>query len=467
MRRVRLVWDSQQVLSLYQPNYLKMTVYLPFFCCSSRLMCTFLLALAFRTPYTLRAEEVLSQKIDLQFQDIPLKEALDLVAQKGDFIWSYNAQIIPGNKKMSLSVKQWTIREVLYTLLGEGYRFIARDQYVILKKVYKPSNEAFGYIKDEKTGARILGATVLDPKTLRATTTDSNGYYRLKLGNQINTDLVVMKSGFLDGSLSLGPQASRYQALTLVPSPQEALQQRPNKPIAWSAFTRKSAQVFHATIEKWHDQNVRDSIHRNWQVSFLPKIGTNHHLSGKVANDWSLNVISGYSRGVYIAEIGGVANFTKSFVCGIQVAGVYNQSQGPVRGVQIAGAANTTLDTLQGLQIGGVQNYSAYSDGLGQIGGVGNYTGKGNITLQVGGAYNRADSIQAVQIAGVVNLANSAKGVQIAGILNNTRHMKGVQIGLINRTSDCECIQIGLLNQIGSRWLPFVNAKRKRSKIHP
>jgi len=442
-----------------------MPLFLPFFRLSRLTMLVLLLGLACWTPCTLRAAEVLSQKIDLNVQNVSLKEALDLVAQKGDFIWSYNAQIIAGNKKVSLRVKQWTIREVLYSLLGEGYRFIARDQYVILKKANKSSKEAFGYIKDEKTGARIVGATVFDPKTLRATTTDSNGYYRLKLGKQINTDLVVVKSGFLDGSLSLAPQEPRYQALNLVPLPPDTLQPRPSKPVTWNTFTQKTAQIFHAGIQKWHEQNVRGSIHRRWQVSFLPIIGTNHALSGKVANDWSLNVLSGYSRGVYFLEVGGVANFTKSFVKGAQIAGVYNQCFGPVEGLQIGGVANTTLDTLLGFQIGGVYNYSAYSDGIGQIGGVSNYAGKGNLNLQIGGIMNHADSIEAVQIAGITNIANSVQGVQIAGILNNARKMKGVQIGLINRTSDCECLQIGLLNQIGSRWLPFFNAKGKGSKI--
>src|SRR5690606_38989007 len=44
-------------------------------------------------------------------------------------------------------------------------------------------------------------------------------------------------------------------------------------------------------------RNIRDTLYRDFQVSFVPFVGTNEMLSGNVINDYSLNVLGGYSLG--------------------------------------------------------------------------------------------------------------------------------------------------------------------------
>src|SRR5690606_28716301 len=72
--------------------------------------------------------------------------------------------------------------------------------------------------------------------------------------------------------------------------------------------------------ERWfHNINLRnidDSLHRRFQISFVPYVGTNHKLSGHVVNDYSLNVVGGYSLGVQKLEFGGVFNVVRGDVQG-------------------------------------------------------------------------------------------------------------------------------------------------------
>ncbi len=129
----------------------------------------------------LYAADVLERRIDVRFQQIPLKEALATVAQKAGFEWSYNANLVDASRKISLIANDWTVRETLYELLGDGYDFKPNGQYLILKKRKKPAERLSGYLKDQGTGQRVVNATVYDRRTLRATTTDSNGYYELRV----------------------------------------------------------------------------------------------------------------------------------------------------------------------------------------------------------------------------------------------------------------------------------------------
>lgn len=131
--------------------------------------------------YAVRGEEVLSRRLSVSFQEIPLKQALDEVAKLAGFEWSYNASILDADRRVSLSARDWTVRETLRELLGDGYAYKSSGRYLILKKQKPPKSELSGVVRDPKTGERLANVTVYDRKTLRATTTDSSGYYRLKV----------------------------------------------------------------------------------------------------------------------------------------------------------------------------------------------------------------------------------------------------------------------------------------------
>lgn len=436
-----------------------------------------------------QGKEVLERKIDVRFHQTLLKDALVVVAQKGGFEWSYNANIIEGARHVSLIANDWTIREILYALLGEGYQFKSSGNYLIIKKGAASGGQISGYIKDPKTGKRVAGATVYDKRTLRATTTDSNGYYALKVKK--HADIVVTKLDFKDTFLQVTPQTPHFVTVDLKPVAVDTLPPTATTTIQedLEQITNDLNRFFDATLEKWHERNLRDTLSREWQVSVLPGIGTNHTLSSKVTNDWSFNVFAGYSSGTNYLEVAGIGNFTKKKVNGVQVGGVFNQNAGSTYGIQVGGVYNTTMDTLAGIQIGGVVNHAGIANNAIQISGLYNGARHGKLWIQSAGLINLADTINAVQISGLANTVNQMEGIQIAGLINKAQQstgvqvsgllnhaqeiegvqfgpinrakkMSGLQFGLINTADDCDCTQIGLLNRSGKKWRPLLFVHR-------
>lgn len=463
------------------------------------------------------AAEVLERRIDVVFKETPLKDALQIVAQRAGFEWSYNANILDGARKTNLIANDWTVRETLYEILGQGYEFKTNGNYLILKKRKKPAEQLSGYIKDPATGQRLANATVYDRQTLRATTTDSNGYYELKVRK--STEIVVARLDYRDTIFPVTRQTPRFQKIDLQVNTTVKPRPRTLEENLQIAAT-KAERFFQASLEKWNALNVNDSLHRRYQISFLPVLGTNHTLSAKVVNDWSLNILAGTSSGNRRLEVAGLANFTRKEIEGVQVAGIFNEVRGNMRGVQVGGIYNHTADTLSGVQVGGLFNFNSHaSRAATQIAGIANNTRSGRAIAQVGGIYNRMhgslegvqvggifnhtdDTLRGIQVGGIANVAPHAYGAQVAGItnispagllflqvggihnyaeqidglqvagilnradsvdgaqvalVNRTKKVKGVQIGLFNSAQEVDGLQIGLLNRSGRRVTPFFN----------
>lgn len=402
-------------------------------------------------------EELLSRKLSVSFRDTPIRQALDEVAKLADFEWSYNTGILDQDRRVTFTARDWTVRETLQEILGEGYAFKSSGRYLILKKQKPPKRELSGVVRDPKTGERLANATIYDRKTLRATTTDSSGYYRLKVKK--NAEIVVARLGYRDTVLQVTSLTPRYQRIELspvmVPEKDSA-----NLSEKWRQALKKTAteleSFFAATGDVWHDLNVPDTLQRRFQISFLPMLGTNHVLSGKVENQVSVNVLAGTSAGVRGVEAAGLGNFTKNRVAGVQAAGLFNVNKGDCHGVQAAGLFNQTADTLVGAQFAGLVNVAHHSPQFFL-----QAAGLVNVVRRTGGAPESAplDTLapRGIQVSGLVNSADQLEGVQVAGLVNRARRIHGIQVGVFNTADHLEGLQIGLLNRSGKRWLPFIN----------
>ncbi len=249
---------------------------------------------------------------------------------------------------------------------------------------------------------------------------------------------------------------------------------------------------FAHTSQRFTALTVRDSLHRRFQISFLPGFGTNLRGSGSVVNDWSVNILAGYSRGNRIAEFGGIGNITREHMTGLQAAGVFNNLGGNARGVQLAGVYNFVGDTMRGFQASGVVNIAGYGQGV-QAAGVLNLAPRGQFAVQASGVVNIADSVAVqatgvwnqanhlsglqasggsnharlasnavqlagltntvgsgsrlqVQIAGLANVADTLISAQVSGLYNHARRLHGVQIGIVNYARENRGLQLGLVN---------------------
>lgn len=411
----------------------------------------------------LHARDILALRINVAFSGTPVAVALDEIAEKGRFQWSYNANILDPKAHVTYTGYQQSVREVLHEVLGNAYTFRQNGEYLILKKVKRPEQHLTGYLSDQKTGKRIPNATIYDRQSLKSAVTDAEGFYELSVppGAQI----AVATLAYRDTILRVSPITPQLFKIEMQPDSSIGSDSRHSLPyILKEDAARVGYQLerfFRLQQQHWNEINTgHDSLHRVFQVSFLPNIGTNRYMSGSVVNDFSLNILAGYSKGNRILEIGGLANMDRGNVSGVQIAGLSNIVTGDMRGVQIAGLTNNVRGNALGvqigglynegdtthIQIGGLTNVSRFQQGP-QIGGVVNYAKKSNAAIQIGGVANTVAAGAAVaQIGGVSNVADTVRGVQVSGVVNVAKVVKGAQIGLINRADSISGVQLGLFN---------------------
>jgi hypothetical protein len=189
---------------------------------------------------------------------------------------------------------------------------------------------------------------------------------------------------------------------------------------------------------------------RPFQVSLTPGLSSQGKMSGQVVNNFSLNVLGGYTAGTNGVEIGGLFNIDKKEVKYFQAAGIVNVDGGKMKGFQVAGINNTVLDTSYGFQAAGINNLVKGKFAGFQAGGIYNHVADSVKGVQAAGVANFAKrKLSGAQFAGVGNISNKeTDGVQIAGVFNYSKKLRGVQIGLINVADTSEGYSIGLINVI-------------------
>jgi len=195
-------------------------------------------------------------------------------------------------------------------------------------------------------------------------------------------------------------------------------------------------------------KNLRDTSSMGFQFSFVPLVGTNGTSSGEIVNDYSFNLLGGYSAGTRKLEMAGLFNINRGDMTGVQLAGLFNQVGGKVDGVQLAGIFNSNLDSVKhSVQLAGVMNFTTGPvDGV-QIAGVANFSPKEVTGVQVAGVTNfSAADVEGTQVAGVLNFAaKNLKGSQI-GLVNFANEVNGFQLGLVNYSDSTTGIPVGFLS---------------------
>lgn len=374
---------------------------------------------------------VLERQVTIQAQDERLDIFLKRLSQESGCVFSYSASSLDVSRSVSYEFEQQTTREILETVFDGNIKMKQKGVYVILTPAPNVSKEVVirGYIVDETSGSRIGNATVYNPVTLRSVTTDQYGYFEYVVKKPTANDykLIVKKVDYTDTVLLAPQKRSSFQKISIRIDKEKLnnVGESLAKPAVkfWS-WTKRSVASIHLT-------NMRDTIHRTWQVSFVPFVGTNRKLSGSVTNDWSFNMIGGYSAGTNKAEFGGVFNINTSNVKAFQAAGVFNLNGGETKGVQLGGTFNLNLQSASGVQAAGFANLNMQNMQGVQLAGFLNLTGKHTTGAQVAGFANISKTINGTQVAGFVNIAKHVTGSQI-GFLNIADSIRGVPIGFLS-----------------------------------
>ncbi|WP_296704455.1 STN and carboxypeptidase regulatory-like domain-containing protein [Algoriphagus sp.] len=374
---------------------------------------------------------LLEKKVSMHAQEEPLDAFLNRLSKEVGGVFSYSPSSVDINRRISGNFQDQSCREVLEEVFEGSINYKQKGVYLILTPAPPSEKEITisGYVVDEQSGERIKNATVYNPITLQSSTTDEFGYFQFQVKNpaEDNFELVVNKKDYADTLLVEG-KSSRFRKIFLKAEGEET------SPIVRS-LTEPMKNFWAWTSNSvgfTNFENIQDTLSRGFQVSFVPFIGTNRKISGSVQNDFSINILGGFSGGTNKAEIGGLFNINRRNVQYFQAAGLFNQVGGTVKGFQVAGITNINLDRVEGFQAAGVGNFSS-----GPVSGV-----------QSAGVLNIVTSdIKGVQLAGVTNYTHhDVHGGQISGVLNIARNVKGFQLGLLNYSDSTSGTPIGLIS---------------------
>jgi hypothetical protein len=363
---------------------------------------------------------LLERNLNISIDNLPVAQALDKIAAQGNFTFSYTPSVLP-QKNITLTARNKSVRQVLAMALGNDVSYKASGKYIILSKApEKPGKKitVSGYVYDKNSGKKVPNTSVYDEKTMTSAVTNQYGYYEIEVPSKsTNLQLNVKKDEYGDTILSL-PIKNQLVEITIQPAdtatPYTGNITPPNPFKEVGAKFFKSAKGFINTV------NIKDTINRRFQLSFLPYMGTNHKLSANVVNQVSVNVLGGYSLGNKGAEFGGIFNINRRGMQGFQAGGIFNINGASSSGFQAGGIFNTVSGSYKGFQAGGISNMVRDTFSGFQAAGLINF---------VGGTFN------GFQAAGLINFANGhATGFKAAGLANISakQHTGATAAGLFN-----------------------------------
>lgn len=425
---------------------------------------------------------ILQRVIYAEINHLRLGEALQQIAAKGNFNFSYDAALINADSIVTLKASGQTVQQLLDQLFRGRLLYKERGNYLILLKAPavaaadKPKKKdsggyvITGYVTDLETGKRLAYASVYDTSSMTSSFTDSSGFFRLPIpkGNKVPSSIGVSKQRYLDTVIIVQPAtrevmeirlSPRNTALALEPYRDPERNDVPMNNRSWVRYFTSARQRIAAL-------NIGDLTGvRDWQVSFVPGFGTSGGLSSTVNYKFSFNILGGYTGGVDGGEIGGLFNLNRGDVKGAQVAGLFNASGGDVnaariagllnlnygksKGVQVAGLINYCRDSVEGVEAAGLFNVNRSAMTGVQVAGLGNIQTRSLKGVQAAGLLNIADSANA-QFSGLINVGGTIKGTQVSGLINAGKKVTGAQIGFLNIADTCNGTSIGFLSFVRS-----------------
>lgn len=408
---------------------------------------------------------LLERTVTIDYANVSAEDALAELGKQAGITFAYNPSILQGIAPVTGSFQSRPVREVLETAFHGALSYKEKGDYLILTRAPEPvkntsSSETGplninGYVLNANTGERVQEASVYDRNSLTASITNQYGYFKIRIDKPAEKNPIVFsKSGFRDTLLYVSAGDPVFLNMGLTPSSPEVVVVRDTVEIPETdslAHVKVPDKQEHKMSEV-NMTNIKDTLYRDWQVSFVPFVGTNQKLSGNVVNDYSFNVLGGYSMGTRRLELGGLFNIDRGDVSGFQMAGVFNANGGSMKGFQAAGTVNANGGDFQGIQLAGTANVNGGTSIGPQFAGFANVgRGEGHGAQFAGFGNVQLGDYAGPQVAGAINLAmKRIDGVQISGLVNYGRDVHGSQIGFINAADSVKGVSIGFLSFVRS-----------------
>ncbi|WP_339900871.1 hypothetical protein [uncultured Cyclobacterium sp.] len=433
----------------------------------------FLLFTIFLTPQKfVSAQDFLLHEMNYEVANqVALGNVMDELSQEQGFYFSYQSSLIDLDETVSVPSYEGQVAGFLRLLLGEDFEFKEHDKYVIIK--YAPGkldvdliegnkrSMLKGKVRDLHSGEAVPFASVYEKNSMVSSLSDQNGDFELKYKKQPD-DLVwltVSKEEYRDTSFVILPSVDvglRDKSRKLRFYPEDGAVEAMENSALGRLFIGFRQRVQRLNLGGFFAESPM-------QVSLTPGLSSQGVFNSQMINNFSLNILGGYTAGVEGLEIAGIFNINQKDVKAFQVAGIFNMTGGDVDGFQASGIHNFVYGKVNGFQVGGIYNHVKGEVNGGQVAGIYNFS-QGSSDIQIAGLLNKTDQANVLQIAGLSNRADRSTGAfqiaglnnysqgevsyQIAGLVNKAEHVSGVQLaGLINIAKSSD-YPIGLINLI-------------------
>ena len=423
---------------------------------------------------------ILEKKISIQLKSESVENILQAIEREAGFTFSYTPQVITIKEPVSIEVTQKSVREILNKVFQGQVSYKEKGNHVILKrvKIHEEEEEKnwfviSGYVTNEN-GLEISNVSIYDKKSRESAISNKYGFFSITIENRNKEKskeliLSVNKNEYKDTVVYVRQNGNSIVNITLFPEEDLTI---PIDSLVYRDSILQADQMafinFLLSQEvKINTRNITDTIHQKYQVSLIPYFGTNLKLSGNTINDYSFNILGGYSMGTRKVELAGLFNIDRDSVKYLQIAGLSNFNGGPISGLQMAGLSNVnlrpssstalsglvnlSLDSAKGLHAAGLLNVNLkYYSGLQMAGLLNTNVTKEASGVQAAGLLNvSTGNVQGLQIAGLMNVCvKKIEGVQASSLLNYARSVEGAQIGFLNISDSCTGVPIGFLSYV-------------------
>ncbi len=165
------------------------------------------------------------RRISIRLHDVALKDALSAISEAGKVVLFYNDRDIPAAKRLSVSVDDMPVGEVLRIAL-QGTRLAARvtsagivlevrRETTPLGSASDTTGSISGSVTDSTTGEAIAGATVAIAGADRSAVTGNDGRYRLEGLDAGTHTVIVRRLGYRESSRRISVRTPVDQVLDI------------------------------------------------------------------------------------------------------------------------------------------------------------------------------------------------------------------------------------------------------------
>lgn len=154
-----------------------------------------------------------TMKFSLEMKNSTVAEVLSLIEQESSFYFTYNVDQVNTARKVSVTVKNKTVMEILDQLFAqEGIRYVISEKHIVLYKedpvrntITQAGKRIFGTVKDT-FGEPVIGANVLEKGTTNGVITDVDGKFDITVAN--NAILIISYIGYNTQEFPVGGKST-------------------------------------------------------------------------------------------------------------------------------------------------------------------------------------------------------------------------------------------------------------------